>query len=75
MTPKLMLIMAGAIALGATATPAFADAIDGEWCSEDGRHLSIQSPAIVTPGGTKMQGAYTRHSFNYTMPADEPDPG
>ena len=49
-----------------------ADAIDGEWCSGDGRHLSIQGPTIVTPGGTRMQGAYSRHSFAYTTPANEP---
>ncbi|MBZ6076054.1 hypothetical protein [Microvirga puerhi] len=55
--------------------PAFADAIDGNWCSDDGRHLSIAGPTIVTPGGTRMQGAYTRHSFLYTAPANEPDGG
>lgn len=66
-----------AVALAACigATPALADAIDGEWCSDDGRHLSIAGPAIVTPGGTRMQGAYTRHSFLYTAPQSEPDGG
>lgn len=55
--------------------PALADVIDGEWCSDDGRHLSIAGPTIVTPGGTRMQGAYTRHSFLYTAPANEPNGG
>jgi hypothetical protein len=57
------------------AGPALADAIDGEWCSDDGRHLSIQGPSIVTPGGKHMEGAYTRHSFEYTIPPLEPDAG
>ena len=55
--------------------PALADAIDGDWCSDDGRHLSIAGPNIVTPGGTRMQGSYTRHSFLYTVPANEPNGG
>ena len=57
------------------AGPALADAIDGEWCSDDGRHLSIQGLTIVTPGGKRMEGAYTRHSFEYTVPSPEPDAG
>jgi len=71
------LLAAAIVVAGAFGLPqhARADAIDGEWCGEDGRHLSIQGPAIVTPGGTKMQGAYTRHSFNYSTPANEPDAG
>lgn len=57
------------------AGPALADVIDGDWCGDDGRHLSIMGPAIVTPGGTRMQGSYTRHSFAYTIPAGESDSG
>ena len=52
-----------------------ADAIDGEWCSGDGRHLSIQGPTIITPGGTRMQGTYSRHSFVYTTPPNEASAG
>jgi hypothetical protein len=63
------------IGLTLTAAPAVADAIDGDWCSGDGRRLSIAGPVIVTPGGTRKQGAYTRHSFDYTVPAGEPDAG
>jgi hypothetical protein len=29
--------------------PVRADATDGEWCSENGRHLSIQGSKIITP--------------------------
>ncbi|MBF9234262.1 hypothetical protein [Microvirga alba] len=57
------------------AQPVLADSIDGHWCSSDGRHLSIQGPAIVTPAGTRVEGSYTRHSFLYSVPESEPDRG
>ena len=52
-----------------------ADAIDGNWCHADGRRMTIRGPQIVTPGGTRMQGDYTRHSFAYVVPAGEPGNG
>ncbi|QFU15755.1 hypothetical protein [Microvirga thermotolerans] len=66
---------AGLLATCLGPAPALADAIDGDWCSDDGRRLSIAGPAIVTPGGARMQGSYTRHSFLYTAPAGEPGGG
>ena len=57
------------------AGPAFADAIDGDWCHGDGRHFSIRGPAIVTPGGKQTEGDYSRHAFNYVVPAQERDCG
>ena len=67
------LLLAGAAALAAGA--AQADAIDGAWCSADGRRLSIQGSNIVTPGGTAMVGRYGRHDFSYDTPASEPQGG
>jgi hypothetical protein len=64
-----------ALALGALAGPAFADAIDGNWCHSDGRHFSIRGPEIVTPGGQRMEGNYSRHAFSYAVPAPEPGAG
>lgn len=61
--------------LGLTPMTAWADAIDGDWCSADGRHMSINGPRLVTPGGTHMEGQYRRHSFAYTVPASEPAAG
>ena len=58
-----------------TAGIAAADAIDGHWCAADGRYLSIQGPQIVTPGGAKMDGNYSRHGFSYVVPAREPGAG
>ena len=52
-----------------------ADAIDGDWCSVDGRQVSIHGPTITTPEGTRIQGAYSRHSFIYTTPASESQAG
>jgi hypothetical protein len=56
--------------------PAFADAIDGDWCHQaSGRHFSIRGPQIVTPGGRQMEGDYSRHWFNYVVPTPEPGAG
>jgi hypothetical protein len=54
---------------------AWADAIDGDWCHENGKRLSISGPDIVTPGGTRTKGEYDRHHFSYVVPANEPDAG
>ena len=54
---------------------ALADAIDGDWCSPEGKHLSIKGPQIITPGGAKMSGQYSRHAFSYVVPAPEPQSG
>lgn len=61
------------------AAPARADAIDGDWCAPPGdgggRIVSIDGSRVITPGGTRMTGNYTRHSFVYTVPEPEPDAG
>ncbi len=72
--PTLLLAAIGA-ALLAQSLPAAADAIDGDWCGADRKHMTIRGPDIVTPGGAKMQGAYSRHAFSYVVPAGEPGAG
>ena len=57
------------------AHPARADAIDGTWCLEPDQRLSIDGPAIVTPGGSAIRGDYNRHFFSYTAPPGEPQAG
>jgi hypothetical protein len=69
----MICVTLGMVAL--LAEPARADAIDGEWCSKDGRYMHIQGPNIQTPGGTKMQGVYNRHFFDYVIPEGEADAG
>jgi len=59
----------------ASGQSAWADAIDGDWCSPEGKHVSIKGPQIVTPGGAKMAGQYSRHAFSYVIPAPEPQSG
>ena len=54
---------------------ALADAIDGNWCNDDGRRFTIRGADIVTPGGKAMQGNYERHYFSYVVPAPEPNAG
>jgi hypothetical protein len=74
---QAMSLLAGsvcAVSLG-MAHPAFADAIDGDWCRADGKRMTIRGPAIVTPGGQRTSGDYDRHSFSYVVPAGEAGAG
>ena len=64
-----------AVCAAFVAGPAAADAIDGDWCYADGRHLSINGPRIVTPAGNAITGDYDRHAFIYTVPSPEADAG
>lgn len=48
-----------------------ADAIDGDWCSTDGLRMSIRAEKITTPGGKQIEGNYSRHAFDYVVPAGE----
>jgi len=59
----------------ASAPIALADAIDGDWCRDDGKRMKIRGPEIVTPGGKQTRGDYTRHSFVYVIPPDEAGAG
>jgi hypothetical protein len=63
------------LGLTVLATPVLADAIDGNWCHSDGRRFSIRGPEIVTPGGKRMEGNYSRHAFSYQAPAPEANAG
>lgn len=73
---KSLKITCTALGLMVLAPSAYADAIDGDWCHQaSGRRISIRGPQIVTPGGKQMQGDYSRHWFNYVVPAPEPGAG
>ena len=52
-----------------------ADAIDGDWCNSTGKRMAIRGPDILTPGGTKLKGNYTRHFFSYVIPQGESGAG
>ena len=71
----VLLVLAPAFAALLPASRALADRIDGNWCYTDGRHFTIDGPAIVTPGGAAAKGRYDRHGFEYTVPAGEADAG
>jgi hypothetical protein len=72
---SLIVAVITAASLAALATRARADAIDGDWCFDDGRRFSIHGPAITTPGGTATAGNYGRHSFHYVVPKGEESAG
>jgi hypothetical protein len=61
--------------LVSTALPARADVIDGDWCDPDGKHLAIKGNEITLPDGKMLNGAYTRHSFAYTIPENSENAG
>ena len=73
MNPRSVLLAAAAL-LAATGL-ARADAIDGDWCSADGKRMTIRGPAVSTPGGHQISGDYSRHFFSYVVPAGEPGSG
>ena len=55
---------------------AFADSIDGTWCSErDHRQMTITGPDALLPGGRHITGDYSRHRFSFTIPMPDADAG
>jgi hypothetical protein len=64
---------AACVLIAALLTPglARADAIDGNWCDSKGGYLEIRGPQILTPGGARMAGDYSRHAFRYVAPDGE----
>ncbi len=65
---------AAVIWLGLT-TVVKADQIDGTWCSPSGLSMTIEGQDIRTPGGKSVTGRYSRHRFDYEIPAGEPNAG
>ena len=61
--------------LAGSSHPAQADAIDADWCIEDGRLMSISRTHIVRPGGHRIRGVYDRHGYAYTVPDQEAGAG
>ena len=66
---------AAATAILLSAHQARADAIDGNWCTAEGKRLAIEGPKIVTPAGTQTVGNYSRHAFTYEVPPADPGAG
>lgn len=70
MRNRAMLLAGAALACG-LASPAHADAIDGNWCHPQRGQLEIRGPQVVTPGGASLTGNYSRHAYEYVAPAGE----
>lgn len=73
--PFLAIAMGAALGVVLPERSARADAIDGDWCDQGGKALSIRGPRIVTPGGKELEGHYSRHAFDYVVPSGEPGAG
>lgn len=66
----------GILLAGFAAAPvAWADAIDGEWCSAKGLNLEIHGPKIRLPSGATIDGHYARHEFAYEALKDSDEAG
>jgi hypothetical protein len=71
-----MRVLAGLVLiLVSLSTPAQADAIDGDWCNEDGSRLRIDGPKITLGSGQIVDGKYSRHAFSYIVPQGEWEAG
>lgn len=55
--------------------PAFADSIDGKWCSEDGRRIEIAGSRGTWGRGLSISGEYLRYTYAFDMPSGEPEAG
>jgi hypothetical protein len=62
------------ISFSILAFSAHADAIDGEWCNEDGSHVRIDGPKIDLGSGQIVEG-YSRHAFSYVAPPGDFEAG
>lgn len=52
-----------------------ADAIDGDWCNQDGSNIFIEGPSIRLSDGTVVMGNNTRHAFSYVAPQGDFEAG
>ena len=52
-----------------------ADEISGDWCSALGAHLRIEGDTVITPGGQRTHGIYSRHAYEFILPEGEDDAG
>jgi hypothetical protein len=57
------------------ASTAYADAIDGDWCNDDGSRVRIDGPKIELSSGKIVEGKYSRHAFSYVVPQGEWEAG
>src|SRR5205814_9726257 len=49
----------------------YADYIYGDCCGTDGMRMSIRGEKITMPSGKQIEGNYSRHAFDYVVPAGE----
>jgi hypothetical protein len=71
LSKRSVLFLAAVIGFALPVAPAWADAIDGNWCNAEGENLHIDGAAIKTPGGASLTGEYDRHHFSYISPPGE----
>ena len=70
MSSRLLIVVVAA-AMALQTGVGHADAIDGDWCSTDGMRMSIRGEKITIPSGKQVEGNYSRHAFDYVVPAGD----
>lgn len=63
------------VVLALSAGFARADAIDGDWCNQDGSQIFIDGNSIRLTDGTIVTGTYMRHKFSYVAPPGDFEAG
>ena len=68
-------LLAAVLGLCVAAAPAYADAINGDWC-KDAATLHIEFPSTIRiQSGKDVAGDCSRHACHYKVPAGEKDGG
>jgi hypothetical protein len=68
-------LFSAVVVLVLSAGVARADAIDGDWCNQDGSRIFIEGSSITLSDGTVVTGTYTRHRFSYVAPPGDFEAG
>lgn len=75
MRRRLKCLAAIGIAIVVAASPALADAIDGDWCNGSAT-MHVEFPSTIRiPSGRDVTGTCGRHACQFTTPAGETNGG
>lgn len=55
--------------------PAFAEGLDGQWCSPNGERITVEGSNVITPGGQQTTGAYNNGNFHFELPKPDRNAG
>jgi len=68
-------LLAGFAGTGPAAANGTDGAINGAWCSPDGKRITIDGTTVTTPGGNTVTGEDRGRAFRFVLPDGEFDAG